>query len=102
MNDPEVKLTLSQVQRYQPCQALLDPAWTCGRCCRPSSRASRPTATSSALRGGTYQLQPPPRCPSLARSPATAGQWFDGSIHFCHARSGAIAAERLRGGEKSP
>jgi transposase len=52
--------------------------------------------------GTTYQLLPSPRCPSLAQSPITVQQWFDGSIHFCHERYGVIAAKRLRRRGKSP
>jgi hypothetical protein len=64
-----------------------------------SAQFPRTVANDHTVRfeGDTYQLLPPPRCPSLARSPVTVQQWFDGSINFCHARYGVIAAKRLRG-----
>ena len=57
---------------------------------------------TARFEGDTYQLLPPPRGPGLARAPITAQQWFDGSIHSCHARYGVIAAQRLRGRGKGP
>jgi transposase len=69
-----------------------------------SAQFARVVANDHTVRfeGHTYQLLPSPRCPSLARSPITVQQWFDGSIHFCHARYGVIAAKRLRRRGKSP
>ena len=69
-----------------------------------SAQFARVVANDHTVRfeGASYQLLPPPRCPSLAGSPITVQQWFDGSIHFCHARHGVIVAKRLRGGRKSP
>ncbi len=69
-----------------------------------SAQFPRVVANDHTVRfeGATYQLLPPPRCPSLARSPITVQQWFDGSIHFRHERYGVIAAKRLGGRRKSP
>jgi len=63
-----------------------------------SAQSSRTVALDSTVRfeGQTYQLLPTSRCPSLARSEVEVQQWFDGSIHFRHARHGVIAARRLR------
>jgi hypothetical protein len=63
-----------------------------------SAKFTRTVAADHTVRfeGQTYQLLPPPRCPSLARSEIEVQQRFDGSIHFHHARHGAIAAKRLR------
>lgn len=47
------------------------------------------------LGGRTYQLLPPSRCPSLARTVIEVQEWFDGRIHFDHARYGVIVAKRL-------
>jgi hypothetical protein len=63
-----------------------------------SAKYTRRVACDHTVRfeGQTYQLLPPPRCPSLARSEIEVQQRFDGSIHFQHTRHGAIAAKRLR------
>jgi hypothetical protein len=37
----------------------------------------------------------------LARAAIEVQEWFDGSIHFCHARYGTIVAKRLRRRGKS-
>jgi transposase len=68
------------------------------------ARFTRVVANDHTVRfeGQVYQLLPPPRCPSLARSEVQVQQWFDGSIHFAHERYGTIAAKRLRRGGKSP
>jgi transposase len=62
-----------------------------------SAKSSRVVANDHTVRfgGRTYQLMPPPCCPSLARSSVEVQEWFDGSVHFCHARHGIIAAKRL-------
>ena len=63
-----------------------------------SAKFTRTVANDYTVRfeGQTYQLLPPVRCPSLARSEIEVQQRFDGSIHFRHARHGAIPAKRLR------
>ena len=63
-----------------------------------SAKFTRTVALDGTVRfeGQTYQLLPTSRCPSLARSVIEVQQWFDGSIHFRHARHGLIAAKRLR------
>jgi transposase len=68
-----------------------------------SAKFSRVVANDHTIRfgGRTYQLLPPPTCPSLARSPIEVQQWFDGTVHFWHGRHGAIAAKRLRRRGKS-
>jgi hypothetical protein len=63
-----------------------------------SAKFTRTVANDDTVRfeGQTYQLLPPARCPSLARSAIEVQQWFDGSIHFRHTRHGTIPAKRLR------
>jgi len=63
-----------------------------------SAKFTRMVANDYTVRfeGQTYQLLPPARCPSLARSEIEVQQRFDGSIHFHHRRHGAIPAKRLR------
>jgi len=63
-----------------------------------SAKFTRTVALDGTVRfeGQTYQLLPTSRCPSLARAVIEVQQWFDGSIHFRHARHGLIAAKRLR------
>jgi transposase len=59
---------------------------------------TRTVALDNTVRfeGQTYQLLPTSRCPGLARGAIEVQQWFDGSLHFRHARHGIIAAKRLR------
>jgi transposase len=68
-----------------------------------SAKFTRVVANDHTVRfeGLVYQLLPPPRCPSLARSEVEVQQWFDGSIHFAHGRYGTIPAKRLRRRGKS-
>jgi hypothetical protein len=63
-----------------------------------SAKFTRTVACDHTVRfeGQTYQLLPPPRCPSLAGSENEVQQRFNGSIQFHHARHGAIPAKRLR------
>ena len=67
------------------------------------AKSSRVVANDLTVRfeGRTYQLLPPPTCPKLARASVEVQQWFDGSVHFCHARYGVIVAKRLPGRGKS-
>jgi transposase len=63
-----------------------------------SAKFTRTVALDGTVRfdGQIYQLLPPSSCPGLARSRIEVQQWFDGTIHFCHARYGVIVAQRLR------
>ena len=63
-----------------------------------SAKFTRTVALDNTVRfeGQTYQLLPTSRCPGLTRSAIEVQQWFDGSLHFRHARHGIIAARRLR------
>ena len=68
-----------------------------------SAKSCRVVANDGTVRfgGQTYQLLPPKSCPSLARAPMEVQEWFDGTLHFCHARYGTIVAKRLsRRGKK--
>jgi hypothetical protein len=53
-----------------------------------SAKFTRTVAADHTVRfeGQTYQLRPPGSCPSLVKSLIEVQQWFDGSIHFRHAR----------------
>ncbi len=62
-----------------------------------SAKFTRVVALDNTVRfeGQTYQLLPTSRCPGLARAAIEVQQWFDGSLHFRHARHGIITAKRL-------
>ena len=68
-----------------------------------SAKSCRTVANDHTVRfnGSTYQLLPPAGCPNLARAAIEVQEWFDGSIHFYHARYGTIVAKRLRRRGKS-